>query len=250
MFITFFNGKVIDVLKVFNKYVNSFDISDEMVMSKIEHSIRVYENMKEYAKKLGYNKEEIIIASEIGLLHDIGRFKQIKEAHSFDDFSTFDHAEEGVIQLFDEGAIADYKIDEAHYETIKYAIKYHNKLELKNNPDRQIMKFAKLIRDVDKIDILYLLGVLGIYNHKSDDSEISEEVLEYIRNHKCVDKRDVKTHNDDIAVKFALAFDINNDMCIKEFRKNLDAYYKRIEKDNKFKEIYDITIKYLDERMK
>lgn len=63
--------------RAFNKYVNGFDISNDDIMRKINHSLRVAKLMKEYAKKLEYSEEEITLAEEIGLLHDIGRFEQI-----------------------------------------------------------------------------------------------------------------------------------------------------------------------------
>lgn len=238
------------MLKVFNKYVNGFDVSDEMIINKIEHSIRVYEKMREYAKRLGYSEEEITLAGEIGLLHDIGRFRQVEENGSFNDLKTFDHAEYGVYLLFEKNQIEDYKIDSSHYNAMRYAIKNHNKYKLDKCEDRLTMKMAKLIRDVDKMDILYLLGTLGNYDESADDSVVSQKIYESIKSHRSINKEDIKTHNDNIAVKLAFAFDINNDMCLNEFKRNLTAYYKRIERDNRFKDIYEEIIKYLDERMK
>lgn len=237
------------MIQEFNKFVNNYDLSDEKIMYKVEHSVRVMEKNKEYARKLGFSKDEIKLAEQIGLLHDVGRFKQLEVTDSFVDYNGFDHAEYGVQYLFTEGNISKFIKDKTNYDIIKFAIKNHNKYKLPRCSDVQTLKQAKLIRDTDKIDILNLVGNLKEYNLKCDDSKISEPIMSAIKKHKLVFSEDIKTHNDDLAAKFALGFDINNDLCLKEIRKNIDGYYKQIEDNGTFKEIYEEVIKYLDERI-
>ena len=49
--------------------------------------------------------------------------------------------------------------------------------------DERIMKHAKLIRDMDKLDIVYLLGYLKDFNTKATNDDISEEFVNSIKNH-------------------------------------------------------------------
>ena len=237
------------MLKEFNKYVNKFDVSDEKIMWKVEHSLRVYEKNKKNAEKLGFSKDEVNLAGEIGLLHDIGRFRQLEITDSFSDLEGFDHADFGVKYLFDECNIKKYVKDEKDYDIIKFAIKYHNKYRLPKCTDAEMLKQAKLIRDTDKLDILYMFGKLNVFKVVCDDSPISPKVIDAIKKKKLVNNKDVKTHNDEIAVKFALIFDINNDMFIKDALGYIESYYKIIKGEDKFKDILEIIEEYAKERM-
>lgn len=55
---------------------------------------------KKYAKLLGFNEEDIYLAEIIGLLHDFGRFEQLRKYHSYNDATTIDHADYSIEQLF------------------------------------------------------------------------------------------------------------------------------------------------------
>lgn len=235
--------------KIFNNYINSFDISNDKIMQKVDHSLRVAKLMREYSKRLGYSKEEEHLAELVGLFHDIGRFNQLKKTDSYTDTKECDHADEGINVLFKEGLIEDLDISKKYYEEIEFSIKNHNKYSIEQVSNRKMMKIAKLIRDIDKIDILYQLGVKGLFNEKSDNSEINPNIMKCFKNFKTAKWDDVKTNNDKIALRFAMSFDINNDMCLKEYKKYLVAYYKRIEKNDTFKEIYKITLNYINERI-
>lgn len=237
------------MIEEFMKYTSDYNSNKEEVKNKIEHSLRVCEMMQDFAEELGFSEDEIKMASEIGLLHDIGRFEQIKMIDGMCDLSGFDHADYGVKILFEDGLIKNFVSDESHYDAIKFAIAHHNKYDLEETGKEPAIKLAKLIRDVDKIDILYLTGELGLYDMKGDDSEISASIIESFMNNQCVLKGNVKTHNDAIACSFALAFDINYSISLKAMRKNLVAFYNRVECDGRFKEIYEKAIHYLDERI-
>ena len=45
-------------------------------------------------------------------------------------------------------------------------------------------------------------------------------------------------------------FNINNDICIPEVKKNLENVYIRISNNKVFEEIYNEVIKYMDEKIK
>ena len=236
------------MLEEFDKYTSNYDMNEEFYRLKYNHSKRVMDLMVKYAKKLGFSERDVELAKIIGLLHDIARFEQWRQFHTFKDSKSFDHAEYGVKILFDEGMIKKFTDRVEDYEVIKYAIRHHNKLELADCGDKRIMKFAKLIRDVDKMDIIYLHAYLDELEEKGNADEISEKVMESIIKHESVRKGDVENNNDFLCVQFSFAFDINYDECIDEFMSNLKAFYKRVDYKGKFKQIFDEIENYMKER--
>lgn len=237
------------MLEEFTKYVNNYDMNDENIRLKYNHSIRVMELSRKYAQILGFNDEDIYLATLIGLLHDIGRFEQLKVYHSYNDRETIDHAEYGIEQLFDKGLIKNFIKDEKYYDIIKYAIKYHNKFKLPVCDNERMMMHAKLIRDVDKIDIIYLLGYLGELNSKVTDDDLSPEIIAGFKNYSCVDDKYIRNHNDNLSRTFGYVFDIYNPELLPEIKKNIYYFYKQIDGEKYFKEIYNIVNKYIDERI-
>ena len=237
------------MLGEFTKYVNNYDMNDENIRLKYNHSIRVMELSHKYAQILGFNDEDIYLATLIGLLHDIGRFEQLRVYHSYNDRETIDHAEYGIEQLFDKGLIKNFTKDEKYYDIIKYAIKYHNKFKLPVCDNERMMMHAKLIRDVDKIDIIYLLGYLGELNSKVTDDNLSPEIIAGFKNYSCVDDKYIRNHNDNLSRTFGYVFDIYNPELLPEIKKNIYYFYKQIDGEKYFKEIYNIVNKYIDERI-
>ena len=236
------------MVEEFEKYVNNYDLNNIKIKLKYNHSIRVMNLCVKYAKKLGFNDEDINLAKVIGLLHDIGRFEQLKEFNSFDD-SNIDHATLGVKILFEDGLIKNFWHNKEDYELINFAIKNHNKIKIEETTNERYLKFAKLIRDIDKMDIIYLLGYLKELDTKPSDDLINSKIINSIKNHELSNYKDIKNINDSIALKFAYTYDINYDECLEEFKQNLYYFYKQINFDERYKEIFETVNKYIDERI-
>lgn len=236
------------MLEEFKKYVSNYDLNNELIKLKYEHSLRVMNLARKYAKMLGFNKKETELATLIGLLHDYGRFEQIRVYNSFNDRKTIDHADLGIQILFDDGEIRKYTNNEKDYELIEFAIKNHNKYEIEEIDNKNYLKQAKLIRDIDKIDILYINYSSETYQLIPSDDEISVEVISDIINHKIISYKNVKNINDQICIYFSYAFDIYNDICLEEVRKNIENMYVALN-NKKFEKVKDIVLEYIDERM-
>ena len=84
--------------------------------------------------------------------------------------------------------------------------------------------------------------------YKDVSEEITPVVREYIFNHETVDVTKCLNDNDWTTAQFAFVFDINNDVILREYKDNLKYLYDRVNKD-RFKEIYEEIINYLDERI-
>lgn len=110
------------------------------------------------------------------------------------------------MHLFDEGHIRDF-IEESKYdEIIRNAILNHNKLEVEQMDEKSLL-FAKMIRDMDKVDIFRTLVV--DFEMKFNADEISQEVLKQFSNSELVDKKIVKSASDEVLLYLSYIYDIN-----------------------------------------
>ena len=172
------------MIEEFDKYVSNFDLNNKDIKLKYNHSFRVMKLSEKYSKLLNFNGYDIKLASLIGLLHDIGRFKQLQLYNTYKDNNKMDHAIYGSKILFEEGLITNFWDNEEDYEVIKFAIENHNKFIIEETNDERKLKFAKLIRDIDKLDIIYLYGYLDEINMRETDVEINPVIIDNIKKHK------------------------------------------------------------------
>lgn len=168
----------------FARYVSNYSYQDEKVKLKIEHTYRVCELCEEIAKKSGFSEEEIEIAWLAGLLHDVGRFEQLRQFGTFNDAQSIDHAQFGADILFLEGKINDYIDDCTENDLLEKIIRTHSAYRLPDDFTKRECKFANLLRDADKIDILkvnVIVPLEDIYNVSSEElrnCKVSDAVLE------------------------------------------------------------------------
>ena len=113
--------------KAFKEYIQNYDINNPKVKLKIAHIERTADIAKKTAESLNLEKEDIKLAELIGLLHDIGRFEQIKRYNTFVDHLSENHAELGVNILFKENLIRKFIEDDKYDKIIELAIINHNK---------------------------------------------------------------------------------------------------------------------------
>lgn len=89
-----------EIKRAFDEYVHNYDLNNYDISYKYKHSFRVKEISKTLAKYLYLNEDDIKLAEVIGLLHDIGRFKQLELFDSYKD-KNINHGELGVKILFE-----------------------------------------------------------------------------------------------------------------------------------------------------
>lgn len=82
--------------KAFDDYVTNYDIRNQKIKLKTDHTYNVSELCEKIAFSIGMTKEDINIAWLTGLLHDIGRFEQVRRYGTFNDSKSVDHAKLGV----------------------------------------------------------------------------------------------------------------------------------------------------------
>lgn len=236
----------------FDKYVMQYDMNEKMIEYKYNHSYRVVHQAEEVCRSIDLDNVERDLASLIALLHDIARFRQWTKYKTFNDLESFDHGDEGVKILFDEGEINNYICDKEDYEIIRKSIKNHNKYIIESGLNDRELMHSKIIRDADKIDILYAFSTKRLLEIKNDDSIINEEARKQFFEHKPVDKKYIKSLNDRAIALFSLVFDLYYDYSYERIynEKYIDKIYEGMINKEIFKPFYDETIKFLKKRCK
>lgn len=199
---------------VFRDYVENYNSRDEKVRLKIEHTYRVAQLCDRIAKSLGSPAEEVDFAWITGLLHDIGRFEQLKNFGTFNDAQSIDHAGYGADILFKEGRIRDFLEENEKDELIENVIRYHSAYRLPEEFDSVTRKFCNILRDADKVDILKVnvdFPLEEIYNVTTEElrnSEVTEEVMESLKEKHATLRSLKRTAVDNIAGHISLVFEL------------------------------------------
>ena len=141
------------VKEVFRIYTDHYDSTDEKVRLKIDHTYRVAELCERIALSAGL-REEADLAWLTGMLHDIGRFEQLRRFGTFMDAESVDHAALGGDILFREGMIRKFLSDDREDSLIETAVRVHSAYRIPEGLDGRTRKLCAILRDADKIDIL------------------------------------------------------------------------------------------------
>ena len=165
----------------FIAYAAPYNIQDDRIRLKIEHTYRVAALCERIAKSLGLNGSDIDMAWFLGMFHDIGRFEQVKRYGTFDDSKSTDHAalsadivfgKENVVTKTDaeESDTSELNMPESNtvkpdmavHEQIKKASAYmdmriaelavrnHNAYRLPDTLSEREKMFCNILRDADK----------------------------------------------------------------------------------------------------
>lgn len=202
----------------FKKFIAKYNNKDDLGFNlKVAHTYHVAKNAKKLAQELNLKQEEIELAELIGLLHDIGRFEELKILNKFDSLN-FNHADYGIKMLFEDGLIRKFIRDSKYDKIIKLAIYNHNKLKIQENLDERTLLHCKIIRDSDKLDnfrvkkeekIESIFPKMVNCKEEIENSIISENVYNSIKKLECVNLIDRKTPIDYWVCILAFIFDLN-----------------------------------------
>lgn len=238
-------------MQYFDNYVLNYDMTDPDIKYKYYHSYRVMDIMKLLATKLNMQPKDIELASIIGLLHDIGRFEQDKLYNSFKD-KEMDHGDYGVKVLKATNILKETNIDESDYEVVYKAIENHNKFKIESNLTERELLFSKLIRDADKLDILYALGNEKIKEKlRQDEQQISSELEQDFFNNQVGNLKYSKSQNDGLVITFCYIYDINFKETYQIINENeyYNKIYERINRKDIFKKYLDYANEYIKGRI-
>ena len=211
----------------FDDYVSAYDPENPMIFHKKAHTYRVAETAARIAgsledRRTGPDAKEqrqfVDFAWFLGLLHDIGRFEQVRRYGTFLDAVSVDHAEFGADLLFKENLIErfpDEGLMEGWREIAETAIRLHNKLTLPENLDPRTRTFAKILRDADKCDIFRVVCDMPFEQRMGSSSGmiaegvfLSPEVMRCVKEHRCVPRGKRQTKLDGMVSHCCMAFEL------------------------------------------
>lgn len=149
----------------FDTYVAAYDAANPRIALKVEHTLRVMELCERIARETGFTPAGVDLAWLCGMLHDIGRFEQLRRWDTFSDAASTSHAALGVEVLFGSenhgsgtGATGIiYRFIDSNdelEEVIRAAVGFHSDYRLPEDLDVRTRALCDVVRDADKLDIL------------------------------------------------------------------------------------------------
>lgn len=202
------------VKKAFAEYTRQYDSEDEKIKLKIVHTYKVAELCERIAVSLGLSGEDIDLAWLIGMLHDVGRFEQVRRYNTFEDAKSVDHAQMGIHVLWEEKRIRDYIGDSAEDDLIRLAITQHNVYRIPEDLTAREAMFCNIIRDADKVDIFRVnteVALEDIYNVSTEElynAVVTDRVMEDFYQHHAVLRAHKASPVDHVVGHISLVFEL------------------------------------------
>lgn len=204
----------------FDAYTRGFltgeDALDLPLRVKIEHTAAVRANMARLASALNRSPEDRTLAELAGLLHDVGRFPQYRQYHTFRDSVSVDHARLGLREIGRHRVL--HGMPAATRRELAFAIAHHNAFVLPPHPDQRRTLLARMLRDADKLDIWRVFKAYYVDGrrlnatvdlHLADTPGFTPAALESLRQGRMVRLADVHNRNDFKLLQIAWIYDLN-----------------------------------------
>ena len=234
-------------------YIKPYDASNPRIALKASHIFRVADASKKIAEELNLTEEQVQLAELIGLLHDIGRFEQVRIYDTFNDGKSVDHAELGIQILKENNLLKEFCEDEKYQEIILTAIHNHNKFKIDNGVQGETLLQSKIIRDADKVDIFKILTKENFETlyRKSDITEesITPKVFEAFFENKQINRSELGTNIDLWINNISFIFDIYFKPSFKIIKENnyINIMIDRT-KTEEMEKIREVANKYINQR--
>ena len=247
----------------FKNYINQYDNQEDAGFHlKVVHTYHVVDNAIMIATKLGLSEEDIELAGLIAILHDIGRFDELKNLQKFDSVGN-DHAMFASKILFEEGLISQFIDSDKYYPIIQKAIENHNKKSIEEGLSKRELLHAKIIRDADKLDNYRVKkeekmeDIFPKLMHSVSDLEdslLSDKVYQTVMKEECVDIRDRVYVLDYWVCVLAFTFDIYFNVTLSIIKENdyINVLIDRFQYHNcqkQMEEIRNVLNHYIDKRL-
>ena len=211
------------ITNTFKEYTSRYDITDPKIRLKVEHTYRVAaltdEITSDIASSFKMDAHDRDLAWAIGMLHDIGRFEQVKRYQTFWDSESVDHAEFGADLLFggefEKDPFLAFDFDVSEKNIIEKAIRNHNKYRISEGLTEREILFCNIIRDADKIDILKVNTdftpeeIYGVTMDELLSSSITDAVMEAALEGHAVDRAIRRTPMDTVVSHASMMQELN-----------------------------------------
>jgi len=151
--------------RLYDAYVDTYRDADgklpDMMQLKRTHTAFVVKNAEAIADGEGFSPEEREVSVAAALLHDTGRYEQLRRYDTFKDADSVDHAvfshdivkEKGWLKEVEAGGRGLQRWE----GPVLKAVLYHNRRDLPEDMDKLTALAAHTVRDADKLDIFRVL---------------------------------------------------------------------------------------------
>ena len=209
-----------ELTRLYDSYVDTYRGADgalpEMMELKREHTRFVVENAAAIADGEGFSPDERELALAAALLHDTGRYEQLRRYNTFRDSDSVDHAvfshdivkERGWLDPVERrggGGGGGWR------EVVLKAVLYHNRREIPDGLDPLTELVSHTVRDADKLDIFRVLErQLALADGHEDkkafwnlpfNGPLSAEVADSIERRRPVDYQNIKSLADFVMIQ-------------------------------------------------
>ncbi len=240
------------------KHVKEQKIDNPKVENKLAHVLRVAKNSKELANNLKVPEEHVTLAELIGLLHDIGRFEQYKPTN---EAKKFNHGEAGVELLKKDNYLRRFTKEEKYDDIILTAIYEHNRYELSKGLTKEQELFSKIIKDSDKIDLIYEGAEIYWKSPEViksiEEGKLEPKMLQEFYQEKLPDNRNAKSKIDEVLSFISFVFDLNFSYSLQKIKqsnninKMIDRFcYQIPETKEEMKKVKKVVNEYLERKQR
>ena len=248
----------------FEDYVKGFASADQNAQENIElkkdHTFRVRDTILDIGNSIDLSEEDIAIAEACALLHDVGRFEQHRKYGTFSDSKSLNHAALGVRIIREHEVLKNFQ-PEAKKIIIR-SVGCHNMSFVPEKNGRDWIRFLKLVRDADKIDILYVVtdyykssisGTNKVLELDLPDTDtISDAIYTPLAKGRIALVKDLRSLNDFKLYQMGWVYDLNflRSLQIIREREYLEMLRNALpESSRKADKIFQITSEYLSTRL-
>ncbi len=245
----------------FREYIRQYDVQDPKIRLKIVHTMGVVKASQYMARERNLNEEDTYLANVIALLHDIGRFEQLRRYNTFDD-AVMPHAQCSLDVLFGDGLIRQFVPDPQWDGLIYEAIRNHGVYRMPSGLTGRILMHCCLIRDEDKIDNFRVkaedsvMAMLNVGEEALGKEPITERIFQDFMNETPILNSDRVTHMDMWVSYLGYLFDFNYAEAIAFLLENnyINRIIDRIEYTNpdtaaKMEQIREKALRYAKRRV-
>ena len=191
-------------------YVDGFRVEGElppMMALKFYHTDMVVANAEAIAAGEGMDAETAEVCALAALLHDTGRYEQLRRYNTFRDSESVDHAVFSHDIVREKGWLDGHP----HKDAILAAVLFHNRRELPGGLDELTFTASHCVRDADKLDIFRVLEErVANTDWRNDNAAFwnlpvkaapNPDVIAAIREGRAVDDQNIKSLADFVLIQ-------------------------------------------------
>jgi hypothetical protein len=198
------------IRRLYGGYVDGFRSEGTlppMMALKLHHTDMVVANAEAIAAGEGMDAETAEVCALAALLHDTGRYEQLRRYNTFRDSESVDHA------VFSHDIVREKGWLDAHphRDAILAAVLFHNRRELPGGLDELTFTASHCVRDADKLDIFRVLEErVANTDWRNDDAAFwnlpvraapNPQVVAAIREGRPVDYQNIKSIADFVLIQ-------------------------------------------------